>query len=58
MQALFSAVLINALHAAFENRLAVLDRVRADVATGPLKRTVIDRALFDKFLTDADNLTN
>ena len=56
MQVLLGVMLIDALHAAFEDRVVALDRVRVDVATGPLKGRVLDRAVINKFLADGDVL--
>jgi pimeloyl-ACP methyl ester carboxylesterase len=46
------AMLIDALHAALEDRKVAFDRIRSDVATHVLFRRVIDRFVAGKFIAE------
>jgi hypothetical protein len=54
MEVLLSAVLINALHPALEDREIALNRVRMNVATAPLIDAVVHSAMLGKLLAQTD----
>src|ERR1700735_668047 len=52
VQMLFGAMLVDALHAALEDRIVALNRVRADVSPSIFISTMVDRIVAQKVSAD------